>query len=219
MPIDYKRKCGIYCITNPSGKTYIGQSVNIDDRLNRYKRLKNCEEQHLLFNSLKKYGPENHKFEIIEICDEKSLTKKEQEYMQLFLSLDRKFGLNIREAGPKGSHSIETKIKISIANTGKIRGPEAIKNMSIAQRKNPTRYWLGKKRSDADKEKFRKSHLGMVTSNKPIIQFDLNTNEIQRFDGATDAARKLGIKRSSIKNCLRGYSEKYFNSRWKYVSM
>lgn len=34
------------------------------------------------------------------------------------------------------------------------------RKLSEAQRRNPVRYWLGKKRSPEDIEKFRKSHLG-----------------------------------------------------------
>lgn len=43
--------------------------------------------------------------------------------------------------------SAETRLKISIANTGKIRTPEQIEKNRQAKFKNPTRYWLGKKRS------------------------------------------------------------------------
>jgi len=56
---------GIYKITNPKGKIYIGQSINIKRRFNEYKRL-NCSQQPKIYNSLLKYGSDNHKFEIIE---------------------------------------------------------------------------------------------------------------------------------------------------------
>ena len=39
---------GIYKITNPSGKIYIGQSVNIDNRISSYKNLK-CKNQTKLY--------------------------------------------------------------------------------------------------------------------------------------------------------------------------
>ena len=32
-------KCGIYMITSPSGKSYIGRSLNLKERLNKYKNL------------------------------------------------------------------------------------------------------------------------------------------------------------------------------------
>ena len=60
------KKCGIYKITSPSGKIYIGQSVNIKDRIKAYK-CGHCKEQPFVCNSILKHGWENHKFEIIEV--------------------------------------------------------------------------------------------------------------------------------------------------------
>lgn len=53
---------GIYKITSPSGKIYIGQSWDIQRRWKFHKRGK---EKTYLQNSFNKYGYENHKFEII----------------------------------------------------------------------------------------------------------------------------------------------------------
>jgi group I intron endonuclease len=54
----------IYKITSPSDKVYIGKSVDIKQRFGFYKRLK-CKSQPKLYNSLVKYGYDNHKFEIL----------------------------------------------------------------------------------------------------------------------------------------------------------
>ena len=59
--------CGIYKITSPSEKNYIGQAVNINKRFYRYKSL-DCSQQIILYKSFIKYGVENHIFEIIEEC-------------------------------------------------------------------------------------------------------------------------------------------------------
>ena len=40
-----KVKIGIYKITSPSNKIYIGQSINIERRFKEYKTLKNCKFQ------------------------------------------------------------------------------------------------------------------------------------------------------------------------------
>ena len=50
---------GIYKITNPNGRIYIGQSTNIGAIWDVYHRLK-CKDQSSLYNSLQKYVPENH---------------------------------------------------------------------------------------------------------------------------------------------------------------
>lgn len=210
-------KSGIYKITNPKGKIYIGQSVNAHGRINEYKRLHNCNEQFLIYNSLKKYGVENHLFEIIETCEKILLNEREHWYMNFYNTRNRKFGLNIRCAGSMGSHSETTIKKMSLAHTGKKMSDETKKKMSEYKKKNPVNYWLGKKRSKIDREKFRLSHLGMVNSNKPIIQYDLQMQELNRFEGATDAARKLKLGRTAIKNNLIGLSKTCNKTIFKYV--
>ena len=108
---------GIYKITNPKGKVYIGQSKNIIKRKNGYKRLE-CKGQTKLYNSLIKYGWENHKFEIIEECNYKIMNEREEYYITQYNSII--VGLNIRGGGVGGgSLSQETKDKISKALKGR----------------------------------------------------------------------------------------------------
>ena len=49
---------GIYKITSPSGKIYIGQSKDIEKRFKAYKNLK-CKGQPYIYRSLLKYGSGN----------------------------------------------------------------------------------------------------------------------------------------------------------------
>lgn len=46
---------GIYKLTSPSGKCYIGQSVQLEIRHRRYKNLE-CDRQPKLYNAILKYG-------------------------------------------------------------------------------------------------------------------------------------------------------------------
>lgn len=59
---------GIYKITSPTKKVYIGQSVNIERRFLVYKKL-NCKKQPRLYDSFRKYGVDKHKFEILCECE------------------------------------------------------------------------------------------------------------------------------------------------------
>lgn len=104
-----ENKIGIYKITSPSGKIYIGQSHNIDDRFNRYKWY-NCKGQKHLYNSLKQYGSRKHKYEIIEICDQEELNKKEEYYIALYECTNNKIGLNLQSGGNAKKDAEETKI-------------------------------------------------------------------------------------------------------------
>jgi len=84
---------GIYKITNPKNKVYIGQSIDIDRRWNEYKKLQ-CSQSKKIFNSLKKYGWENHIFEILEECSIEIINDKEEYYILLYNSHIN--GLNIK---------------------------------------------------------------------------------------------------------------------------
>lgn len=85
---------GIYKITNPSGKIYIGQSVDIKRRFIDYK--KSLKKQQIrLYNSIKKYGYENHIFEVVEECNIESLNERER-YWQDFYNVLSNSGLNCR---------------------------------------------------------------------------------------------------------------------------
>jgi hypothetical protein len=85
-------KCGIYKITNPNGKIYIGQSRNLGKRIISYKYNRKLISQPKIFNSIKKYGLENHFFEIIEECSFELLNERER-YWQDFYNCIKK-GLN-----------------------------------------------------------------------------------------------------------------------------
>jgi len=84
--------CGIYKITSPSNKVYVGKSINIYSRWNSY-RTSNCINQVRLYKSLKKHTPEKHLFEIIYVCNSLELDFYEQKYIVEFDCLGVK-GLN-----------------------------------------------------------------------------------------------------------------------------
>jgi len=62
---DVPTNIGIYKLTSPSSKYYIGQSVNITNRHNNYRR-QHCKDQPVLYNALVKYGWEKFNVEILE---------------------------------------------------------------------------------------------------------------------------------------------------------
>jgi group I intron endonuclease len=103
---------GIYIIKNPNNKIYIGQSTNIENRFNQY-RLLRCERQPILYNSLKKYGYENHIFEIIEVVEEENLLLEREMYWKNYYNVLNIPSLCCRIDGKGGKMSIETRNKIS----------------------------------------------------------------------------------------------------------
>jgi ribonuclease HI len=106
----------IYKITSPTNKVYIGKTINLKNRISRYKNL-NCIKQRFLYNSLKKYGWDKHKFEIIHTTNKDELSYWERHFIIKFNSfyLYNKKGMNLTTGGEGNlghKHSDLSKIKM-----------------------------------------------------------------------------------------------------------
>ncbi len=169
--------CGIYKITSPTKKIYIGKSIDILRRWQGYNSI-NCQNQTYLYNSLKKYGVKKHKFEIICQCDKSELNNLEKYYIALFQCFNSKYGLNLREGGDGGSTcSDETREKLrkthskvgefkkgSSGFTGK-HTKESKQKMS-EKKKGKTTWMKGRKHTEEAKEKNRLAHNGKIASDE-----------------------------------------------------
>lgn len=204
-------KIGIYKITSPTNRIYIGQSTNIEKRFKDYNLLRNCKTQTKLYRSLIKYNPNNHIFEIIEECLESELNERERYWQEYYNCVDE--GLNCRFTktdDKSGKVSKETLIKMS---------------------KNHTRPWLGKKHSEITKTKmslkrknFRyseesKRKMSISQKNKPPftkearekmsknsasakIVIDLQTGVF--YNSIKEAAEIYGIEKTYLGEILNG---------------
>ena len=117
--------CGIYKITSLKKRIYVGESIDIERRKGEYGRLYNCKGQIKLYNSLKKYGWEAHKFEIIHLCKEKLLNELEMYYIKLFGTFNTPHGLNLTKGGEGifgHKHTEESNTKRSKSLKGKYTG-------------------------------------------------------------------------------------------------
>lgn len=121
---------GIYKITSPSLKIYIGQSVNIRKRWIQHKSSFN-KYDNALSRSFKKYGFNNHQFEIIHVCKKEMLNTMEKHYVSKYDSFNSCLGLNSKDGGgSRGVASNETKLKLSISHMGKISPRKGKKSTS-----------------------------------------------------------------------------------------
>lgn len=148
--------CGIYKLTSPSGRVYVGQSVDINGRKCKYKGLQ-CKEQIRLYKSLKKYGFENHSFEILQECKKEELNGLEILFINLYDSANN--GLNLQNGGnSKFTHSPETILKMKVAHKGKkysLGTRRPLHAIIATALKNK-----GRKRSEEIRNKYRASKYG-----------------------------------------------------------
>jgi group I intron endonuclease len=189
-----KKRIGIYKITSPSGRVYIGQSWNIDHRIYNYRKYR-CEGQRKLHNSFLKYGTESHSFEIIhELPNDISQTIMD-EFEQLYMDLYQDCGiqlLNIRKAGSRGRHSNETKEKIRLSNTGKVS------------------YWKGKNLPEEAKQKIREANLGKTMPKEVVEKMQATRKKNGSYPKWTEQQK---INRSRL---MKG--RKYSNEHCRNIS-
>jgi group I intron endonuclease len=218
---------GIYKITSPSGKVYIGQSVDINKRIKTYKRLQ-CKSQVILYKSFLKHDVNNHIFEIIEECVVDLLNERER-YWQDYYDVLGKNGLNCHLTSSfnlKMIHSKEVKNKISSklkeiytkqkggfygkkhSEETKLKMSESgkIKNFSETHRNNLRLKGLGRKMSEQSKK-----NLSIQRKiNNPVRRLVLNYDTGIFYDSILDAAIAYNINYNTLKTKLRK-NDKNFN--------
>jgi group I intron endonuclease len=98
---------GIYRITSPSGRVYIGQTWNSSKRFSYYRKAR-CLSQPILYNFILKYGAENHSIEIIHNLPHDVSQDIIDHYEKFYIDSYKDVGIklmNIREGGSHGKHS------------------------------------------------------------------------------------------------------------------
>jgi len=183
---------GVYKLTNPDGKIYIGASTNIAKRVVRYER-KTCHRQVLVYESLLKYGYENHILEVIEECAVEILNERER-YWQEYYNVIGENGLNlilVETKDKKRFYSEQTRLKMSLIQKGKQAGE-----------KNPM---YGKKRPEVS---------AMMSTMKCKKIINIETGEV--FPSLIEASKTINISRHSLSNRLIGRTKnktpmRYFN--------
>lgn len=197
---------GIYKITSPSGKVYIGQSIDLDKRFEKYKKL-HCKGQIRLYASFIKHGVENHLFEIIKKCSARNLNIIERFYQEKFNCIGSN-GLNCRLTNSfdkSGELSKEMKEKLSANRKGMKFSKEHCKNIGLSK--------TGVIMSDATKRKMslakKNKEFSLETKRKlsetqhlKRIVLDLSTGIF--YDSITEAAFAYNINVHILTGWLSG---------------
>lgn len=213
--------CGIYKITSPSGKIYIGQSANLQLRFYYYTMMK-CKSQTKLYHSFKKYGFKSHIFEVIHECDPEDLNTLEKYYIDLFQTFNSRHGLNLRDGGGNnGRHSDVTRAKISSSNIGRKRSAQSIENMRRAKigtkltaeqkikigiaHTGIKNGFYGKKHSSATRENWSKKRKGISHNRGRLV---LNIENGIYYDSIRSAAKSIDIKEATFRWRVRNSKSK-----------
>ena len=197
---------GIYCIVNTyNDKCYVGSAVNIRKRWEFHKwQLKfNKHNNKHLQNAWTKYKQSTFIFTVIEITDLENLIEREQYWID---TLNPEYNICPTAGSPLGREvTIETRLKISISQKGKIIPNEQKAKMSKAKLgvslSNEHRLKLslankgknkGRKFTHEHKEKLSKAHLGKKLSSEQKIKIGLASSKRGVSDKEKLDERKFG---------------------------
>lgn len=226
---------GIYKITSPTNKIYIGQTKNFKQRLSNYKNPNKNYIGRKLFNSIKKYSWKNHKIEIIHKLElsnnlQEILDKLEIYYINLFNSV--KEGLNLTYGGNGGKPSPETINKRIKTSTNKVLQYDLEGNFIkewnslieikevLGFHKETIRLNINGKTKYSNGYKWlykNKPEKKFVSKVRKINQYDLEGNFIKIWDNEKEAKSWLG--KGDIRSCLSGRQNKAGQYKWKYVDL
>ena len=200
---------GIYIITNIiNNKIYIGSSSYcISNRITVHKRFlkQNNHDNSYLQASYNKYGLENFKFEILEVCDKINCIEREQYWMDLYKSYNRNIGFNINEIANSrlnSKMSEDSKLKMSMAKIGKKLSPEHILKSKLSR--------TGQKRPQKTIE------LQNIKKYKKLLQYTIDEVLIKEWSSLQEAEIFFNVK-GAIGNCVRrGFGYTSCGFRWRY---
>jgi group I intron endonuclease len=195
---------GIYKITSPNNRVYIGQSVDIERRFRFYKHL-NCKKQPILYASFLKYGVSSHIFEILEECSLNELNHKERYWQNYYNVLNGGLNCNLVATDIEHKrHSQDTKDKIAKSHTGKKFTDIHKQNLSTTKlltSNGSDNNFYGKQHTCEFKQDRSIKRTG---SGNPKAKIVLNLETGIYYECSKDAANVCNINYNTFKSWLSG---------------
>lgn len=174
---------GVYKITNVLNQdSYIGSSKNIEERWKKHLYLYNRKGRHYnyhLYRAMRKYGVENFKFEVLEICTEPDRLERERHY---FFLINPKYNEMVPRDNRLFSEEKRQDFKDRCKEAWKTRSQES-KNKAFENLKKGYR---------------SQAYMKMVKQRRPVIATRLSDGEQILFASLADAERAVGVQKSSI---------------------
>ena len=170
---------GIYKITSPTGKVYIGQSWNIEKRWKKYKDY-TCKAQIKLYASFKKHKVKSHIFEIVHELPNDITQKVLDNYEILYWELYILIGINM--------------MNIKVPGLGGKGSKHRLETIELISRKQ--------KESYQNPKRSRKHYV------IEISQFSREGIFIRDWDSIQDAAKFYAVTNACIGNCIRDKNRK-----------
>lgn len=182
------KKAGVYCITCiVNNKKYIGCSKNIYSRINNHKysleKQSLKQENQYFIDDFKKYGYEKFNYEVLEYTS-KNLKDKEFYYINLYDTINREKGYNLRRDNSKNGMIPleETRKKYSEAQRERFSKKEERDKIG----KRSSKFW---KENPNIKERMADKVSKALTKYK-ILQYTKNGEFIKEWNRVKDIIKE-----------------------------
>ena len=228
------KQSGIYCIENLiTNKKYIGQSNNIHNRWRKHisELNRNSHFNDYLQNAWNKYGVNNFKFYVLEYCEPDKLDEREKYYIDLYCTVNRNHGYNLKSGGQTNiSYSEETRKKMSISIQRSYLNPkrkEIQRVNALKQWKNPeikskiigsNNGMYGKHHTDEAKQKVSNKNKGRKSARRnttPVLCVELN----KKFADATTAGKEMNLDSSGILKVCQNKRKTCGGYTWTFINI
>jgi group I intron endonuclease len=228
----------IYKITSPTGRVYVGKTTRINNRISYY-RNSNKGGQKILDSSIKKYGWDQHIFEVIDEAPVDELNELEIKYIKEFNTFhyDNPNGMNLTKGG-EGTlgrkHSKET-IDLMIAKRIGTKRSEATKKLMSDLKKGKIPICALYTRTEKHLKILRQNNLGrvvpeeevarrkqsrlnkLIEQHEAILQIDVDGKVVKEWQMLPkDIAKHFNAYDTNIVKCLNNKAEKGLGYIWKY---
>ena len=233
---------GIYSITHKeTGKIYIGQSIDLDRRINAHKNwfenpVRNINRY--LYNYAKKYGLSAFEFTIIEECCADDLDAREMHWYEVYK--ENTFNVRPSPVTNRGIKRSEEFCKEnSVRQKKRMADPEKLeKHRAAMKKRSQSEDWLQKMQKITDDRVKNKEWLEKnqkMTSSKEINDRRRITNFLKGHSKAVacytkdnslydyyinvnEAVDSVSGRRSNIVSCLQGRLATSSGFKWKYIT-
>ena len=192
----------IYEYLSPSGKYYIGQTINLMQRLSEHRHFKT--KGSLIDRAIRKYGEDNFKFKILFETKSSStdrlkhvLNILEIYYIRKYKRLGRVL-YNILDGGNQGNSPIWTDER-----------RDKMRRIMLQRRRNGFKGNQGLNMLDSTK-------LKLISTSVKVVQLSKDGTVLKTWSNIATASRDLSILVTSICNCLSGRSKTAGGYRWIY---
>lgn len=245
-----ERTYSVYKHTTPSGKVYIG--ITVQNPTHRWGRGSGYKQNPHFYYAVQKYGWDNIKHEILfSGLTREEACQKEKELIQSYKATNREFGYNDKTGGETGvvfNESVREKISKKLSAYYE-KHPEEKERLSMERRGNWTVSEDARKKMSAAKigthhettEEWRRNiseslkrrfaeddalHERLANrcrsqgekASVPVVQMDINGNDIRTFKSAREAARETGARSGNISKCCRGLAKTAIGFKWSFAT-